>query len=259
MRIPFVRTLIERDEIASTNDLARELAFASESELPLVVRANRQTRGRGRGSHTWWSDTGSLMFTLLIDPRAHGLRTEHEPMLALAMAVAIVESIEPLDPLTPVGIRWPNDVEIGGRKLGGILPERVETPLGLRLVIGVGLNVATDLSQAPAEVRGMASSLHEACTRPLNATELFHAILEAFGRVIIPLARQDPSLAARWDELDTLRDCWTRVDLGPRIVAGIGCGIDPTGALCLEHEGTLVRLFGGQVLRGPARESRPDS
>lgn len=254
MDVPFARTLIEREVVESTNDLARELALDVENELPLAIRADRQTRGRGRGTHAWWSDPGSLTFTLLIDPRAHGLGPEHEPMLALAMAVAIIDAVEPLGPREPLGLRWPNDVETAGRKLGGILPERVETSFGPRLAIGAGLNVATDLSQAPAEVRGMASSLHEVCARPVNATELFHAILERFGRVIVRLARQDPSLAARWGGLDTLRGCWTQVDLGPRIVAGIGRGIDSAGALCLEHEGTLLRLFGGQVLRQPIAE-----
>jgi BirA family biotin operon repressor/biotin-[acetyl-CoA-carboxylase] ligase len=185
----------------------------------------------------------------LIDPHAHSLHTEHEPRLALAMAVAILDAVEPLAPRWPVGIRWPNDVEIAGRKLGGILPERVESPFGFRLAIGVGLNVTTDLSQAPAEVRAMAVALRDACSQPARVDDLFAAILGAFGRVVERLARNDPSLAERWDQLDTLRGCWTEVDLGPRLVAGIGRGIDPAGALCLEHEGTLLHLFGGQVLR----------
>jgi BirA family biotin operon repressor/biotin-[acetyl-CoA-carboxylase] ligase len=249
MCLPFVRTLIERDEIASTNDLARELALGDESALPLVIRASRQTRGRGRGSNTWWSDDGSLTFTLLIDPRVHDLGIEHEPKLALAMAVAIVEAIDALDPHAPVGIRWPNDVEISGRKVGGILPERVETPLGPRLLVGVGLNVTTDLSQAPTRVRGMAVALHEVCARPVEARDLFHAILEAFGRVIVRLACHDAGLAARWDELDQLRGGWVKIDQGPRTVTGVGRGIDPDGALCLESNGELLRVFGGQVLR----------
>ena len=95
--------------------------------LPLAVWAKSQTRGRGRGSHRWWSDAGSLTFTLAIDPAAHGLAVEHEPKLALATAVAVIEALTSSSSVKPsIGIRWPNDLEVDGRKLGGILPERVD-------------------------------------------------------------------------------------------------------------------------------------
>ena len=72
----------------------------------------------------------------------------------------------------PVGIRWPNDVEAGGRKLGGILPERVDTPRGTRILIGVGLNVESNLADAPADVRTMAVSLAELRPRPAPPGEV---------------------------------------------------------------------------------------
>jgi len=130
MTAPFVRTLIHREVVASTSDLARELVEAGEVELPLAVRATRQTRGRGRGTHRWWSDSGSLTFTIALDPAPHGLRDEHAPRIALATAVAVVDAIAHLRLSETPGIRWPNDIEAGGRKLGGILPERVETRTG---------------------------------------------------------------------------------------------------------------------------------
>ena len=83
-----------------------------------------------------------MTFTLAIDPLAHGLTAEIEPRLALATAVAVIEALDELELGSPsLGIRWPNDLEAGGRKLGGILPERVETPRGHRILIGIGLNV----------------------------------------------------------------------------------------------------------------------
>src|SRR5438105_2434385 len=141
MNRPFLKSLIRRDVVESTSDLARELVVAGAGELPLAVWARRQTRGRGRGTNLWWSDEGSLTFTIALDPAAHGLRPELEPRLALATAVVVIDAIVPLDLAQPPGIRWPNDIEAGGRKLAGILPERVETPRGPRLLIGIGLNV----------------------------------------------------------------------------------------------------------------------
>ena len=61
---PFVKTTIVYDVADSTSDRAAELVRAGKVELPLVVWARCQTRGRGRGNHEWWSDTGSLTFTI---------------------------------------------------------------------------------------------------------------------------------------------------------------------------------------------------
>jgi BirA family biotin operon repressor/biotin-[acetyl-CoA-carboxylase] ligase len=248
-----VRTLLALDEVDSTSDRAAELVREGIVALPLAVWARRQTCGRGRGSHSWWSDAGSLTFTLAIDPRAHGLAVESEPKLALASAVAMIKALEELElGLPSLGIRWPNDLELGGRKLGGILPERIETERGHRVLIGVGLNVLTDLAEAPASVHTMATSLARLHARPLDQ-QVLRALLAAFLRqfesVLTRLAGGDPGLAAEWDRLDLLRGQWVRVDLGARTVAGWGRGIDQDGALCLDDGQERLCLFGGQVLR----------
>jgi BirA family transcriptional regulator, biotin operon repressor / biotin---[acetyl-CoA-carboxylase] ligase len=250
---PFVRTLLTFDELDSTSDCAAERVREGDVELPMAVWAKRQTRGRGRGSHSWWSDAGSLTFTLAIDPRAHGLTVESEPKLALATAVAVIDALEGLGMgSTSLGIRWPNDLEAGARKLGGILPERIETQSGHRVLIGVGLNVATRFDGAPADIRAMAASLAALHSRSLDESilpRLLSMILRHFEIVLTRVVDDDPSLSSRWNQLDLLRDRRVCVDLGARIVTGRGCGIDPAGALCLDVGRERLRLFGGQVLR----------
>ena len=143
---PFVRTMVERDVVDSTSDVAAALVRERSAVLPLAVWAHRQTRGRGRGTHEWWSDAGSLTFTLAIDPAAHGLTLTNEPKIALSTAVAVIDAMGELGfGEAGIGIRWPNDLECAGRKLGGILPERLESSDGHRVLIGVGLNVRTNL------------------------------------------------------------------------------------------------------------------
>jgi BirA family transcriptional regulator, biotin operon repressor / biotin---[acetyl-CoA-carboxylase] ligase len=249
MTWPLVNTLVRRAELASTSDLARELVLAGGVALPLLVRADRQTRGRGRGSNAWWSDAGSLTMTLAIDPQAHGLTPAHEPRLALAAAVALVEAVAPFVPTTePLGIRWPNDVEAGGRKLGGVLPERVETPSGACLLVGIGLNVLTRLVDAPPEVRAMAASL-AGWGDPPGLDAVLTAWLARFEAILPRLARDDPELAARWAELDTLRGRSVRVNQETCIRAGVGGGIDAEGALLLWMGNEILRVFGGQIVR----------
>lgn len=248
----FVRTWIHRETVESTSDLAKELVLGGLDALPLVVTAGRQTRGRGRGEHVWWSDEGSLTLTVVIDPRTYGMRPDHEPRIALATAVAVVGAINPLISPYTAGIRWPNDVEVDGRKVGGLLPERIDVEGKLRIAVGVGLNVLTRTAQAPPQIRAMAVSLAELASSPLDRDDLSKIrddLLERFDSSLRQLSSDDATLAERWSELDTLRGERLRVALGPRIVAGTGRGIDAEGALLVDVDGEVIPFFGGQILR----------
>jgi BirA family transcriptional regulator, biotin operon repressor / biotin---[acetyl-CoA-carboxylase] ligase len=219
----------------------------------MLVWADKQTLGRGRGDNQWWSDEGSLTFTIALDPVAHGLRVEQEPRLALMTAVAVIEAIQALGLTDPgIGIRWPNDIEAIGRKLGGILPERVELEDGHRLLIGIGLNILTRIDDAPVSVQRIATSLSALQPQPLDPSVLpsfLAAILVQFERSLYRLAEDDPELAREWDRMNLLRDQTTRIALGPRVIEGRVLEIDSQGALCVHDGQQLHRLFGGQVLR----------
>jgi BirA family transcriptional regulator, biotin operon repressor / biotin---[acetyl-CoA-carboxylase] ligase len=250
--LPFVRSIITRDVVTSTSDVARELAATAGVELPLLVWARRQSAGRGRGAHAWWSDEGSLTFTIAIDPRAHALKPEHEPRLALATAVAVIKALAPLVPADMLGIRWPNDVEAAGRKLGGILPERIDTPAGTRLLIGIGVNVRTRLADAPPDVARLATSLEVLRGAPMieeDVASLLIAILIEFEPVMHALAHEDPALAQEWRRLDTLTGQPLRVRQGAQEMRGLGAGIDADGGLRLAGPSETLTLYGGQVLR----------
>lgn len=253
LKTSFIRTIVEREEADSTSDLARALLEGGGVELPLLVRAGRQTAGRGRGSHAWWSDEGSLTITIGLDPSRFGLRPEHEPRLALASAMALVDAVTPLVRKgAGPGVRWPNDVEAGGRKLAGVLPERIDTAAGSRLLIGIGLNVSTRLEHAPEAVRRMATTIN--ALRPsgapsLGPSDLLGPLLDRFASALSALARDDDALAEQWSSLDTLFGRRVRVDLGRRIIVGTGRGIDRQGGLRLETEAGTITLLGGRVLR----------
>jgi BirA family transcriptional regulator, biotin operon repressor / biotin---[acetyl-CoA-carboxylase] ligase len=220
----------------------------------LLVLAQSQTAGRGQKDRRWWSDAGSLTFTLVIDPASFGLQTNHEPRAALAAAVAIVEATADLLPPGAGGIRWPNDVEVGGRKLAGVLPERIETIEGPRLLIGIGLNVTTDLSRAPCEVKRLATSLALECRPGLALPEaeiLLGRLLAWLEATLGDLARDEPALVSRWADLDTLRGRSIHVDMDGEILQGIALGINPEGALFVadcDGRGTRT-IFAGSVLR----------
>ena len=191
--LPFVRTMLHRPVVDSTSGLASSLLHQGVNELPLLVWADHQTQGRGRGENQWWSDQGSLTFTIALDPAVHGLRVEQEPRLALMTAVAVIEAISIVGLSSQgIGIRWPNDIETGGRKLGGILPERIDIDKSHYLLIGVGLNIVTRIDQSPAAVQRMATSLSALQSEPLEPLFLprfLAAILMQFEQVALPASQ----------------------------------------------------------------------
>jgi BirA family biotin operon repressor/biotin-[acetyl-CoA-carboxylase] ligase len=248
--MPFARTVIHLTTIGSTSDLARELLVAGQTPLPLLVRADAQTAGRGRGSNRWFSGPGSLMITLGLDPAAHGLTDAHQPCVALAAAVALIETLEDLGgPPGLLGIRWPNDVEARDRKLAGLLPERIETPCGVRLALGLGLNVATDLAQAPADIRALATSVSELVGSDYPPAPILGGFLDRIGPTLEALAGDDADLARRWTTRDTLSNRTIRVKLAGRTIEAVGRGIDAKGALVIDGPDGPQSLFGGQILR----------
>jgi BirA family biotin operon repressor/biotin-[acetyl-CoA-carboxylase] ligase len=221
--------------------------------VPFVVRADRQTSGRGRGSNAWWSDEGSLLFTVAIDPAALGLSTRHEPRLALVAALAVINTLDGLhDPNVGADIRWPNDVEVGGRKIAGILPERIETPGGARILLGVGINGSTRFDEAPEDVQSLAVSLTDlegSWIYTPGFTDLVEPFLRELAVLLPHLAADDPKLVEWVDRFDALAGRTIRVQQGGRIIEGIGRGIDADGALILKTDHGLETIVGGQVLR----------
>ena len=127
---------------------------------------------------------------------------------------------------------------------------RVETAAGTRLLVGIGFNVSTRLDDAPEAVRAMAGSLAEIGDGLIDPGSLLEAFVGRFATVLPRLSADDPSLAARWAGLDALSGAAVRVDLGTRVVEGIGRGIDAEGALLLTTAQETLRVFGGRVLRG---------
>lgn len=134
--------------VAETESTNADVAAAARAGAPegTVVVADHQTAGRGRLDRTWESPPGSgLVMSALLRP--HGLDPAAWPWIPLMTGVAVADAVR--DAGLGPRLKWPNDVEIDGRKLAGILVERVETTDGPAAVIGIGLNVAMTADQLP--------------------------------------------------------------------------------------------------------------
>ncbi|MBN2581252.1 MAG: biotin--[acetyl-CoA-carboxylase] ligase [Pirellulales bacterium] len=156
VRETFVRQVDYHPVVDSTNTKAAEWAKCGKALLPLLVLADRQTAGRGRGTNRWWTGEGSLAFSLLIDESWMPRSSCQFPMLGLATGIAVVEVMQRFLQGHCVDLLWPNDVVVADRKLGGIL---VEGDSRRFTVIGVGVNVNNSLRDAPADLQPLAVSV----------------------------------------------------------------------------------------------------
>jgi BirA family transcriptional regulator, biotin operon repressor / biotin---[acetyl-CoA-carboxylase] ligase len=239
----------------STNDRAAKYAAQGAIDLPLLVVADRQTAGRGRGANRWWTGPGSLAFSLMVDAQTVAAGESRSPLVALAAALAVVDSVAPLLPTHQVGIRWPNDVHIrvaqpqgaaDDRKLAGIL---VEVLPDRRHVIGIGLNVNNTLADAPAELRDTAVTLRDLSRREHDRTVVLIDLVRRL-EATFPRLRDNPEeIAARADSLCLQRGQTMTLGWTNRKVSGTCRGIAADGGILLETPGGIETFLSGSVER----------
>ncbi len=248
----FVADVEHHATIGSTNQRAIECAALDRVELPLLILADCQTAGRGRGSNRWWTGPGSLAFSLLIGPELAGLPSRpasgcrRSTLVSLAAGVAVVEAVVPLLSGHEIGIHWPNDVMLDGRKLAGIL---IEVLSDGKFVIGIGMNMNNTAVDAPEEVRPRVVTLRDVTGREHDSTELLMAILCQLQRQLVELALSPESVAGRTHELCLQRGKRLQIIQGEKQIEGRCLGIAADGALLLEIDGRPQAVYSGTVTR----------
>ncbi|MFQ5813856.1 MAG: biotin--[acetyl-CoA-carboxylase] ligase [Anaerolineae bacterium] len=235
--------IVYSSSIGSTNEVLKELAAQGAPEGTLVI-ADEQTAGKGRLGRRWLAPPGtSLLLSLLFRP---DLAPDQAQRLTMICSLAIADAIEGLTGL-PVGLKWPNDVFIGGRKAGGILTESGTTGGHLDyVVVGMGLNVNLASSNLP-ELRGMATSLSQELGREVSRLELLRKILEGIETRYKSLRRGESpheEWAARLINLGRQ----VQVTTPQGVLAGWAEGVDADGALILRTpDGQRKRILAGDV------------
>lgn len=232
--------------IGSTNDRAAQCAAQSGAVLPLVVVADEQTAGRGRGANRWWTGPGSLAFSLLVDAQTVGADRGPSPLVALAAAVAVVDTVAPLLPAHKVGIHWPNDVLTAGRKLAGIL---IEALPDRRHIIGIGLNTNNTLADAPAELHATATTLRDLSERTYNQTDILIDLLKRLEQEFERLRREPEAVAARADKVCLQRGQMLTLGWANRTITGLCRGIAADGAIRLDTPAGVECFYSGILMR----------
>lgn len=244
------------DSIDSTSRHAMELARRGAPEGTVVV-AESQSAGRGRLGRSFFSPSAvSFYGSIVLRPTIAPARA---PQITLVAGLAVALAVERHAGVRP-GLKWPNDVRLGDRKVCGILTEmESEADRVLHVVCGPGVNLNVPEAAFPAELRPIATSILAATGRTVDraafAADLFASFEECYDRF---LARGFASLRDRWQSYSVLEGQWVTVE-GPRESAeGRVVGIDEEGALQLRtRSGELARAVAGDVtLKKPTAPER---
>ncbi|MCM1101901.1 MAG: biotin--[acetyl-CoA-carboxylase] ligase [Clostridium sp.] len=233
------------ESLDSTNSEAKRLAEAGAAHGTLVV-ADMQTAGKGRRGHSWSCQAGvNSYFTILLRP---DLMPDAAPMLTLVMAHAVAAGIR-RETGVEVGIKWPNDIVIQGRKVCGILTEMsAERDYIQHVVIGAGINVRAQ--EFAPEIADRAIALDTVCDRPTDRSRLLVAIMELF--------EEDYEQFVRTGSLASVKDAYQEllVNRGREVCVldpageyrGVARGINDMGELLVEmSDGTAREVFAGEV------------
>ena len=259
---PLGHRLVYLDTTPSTNDAARELAAAGAPD-GTAVTADAQSAGRGRAGKSPWltPPRTSLAVSVLLRPPAT-FPPAALPRLGMAGGVAAVAAVREVAGVA-AGLKWPNDVVAGGRKLGGILVESALTGREITYAVaGIGLNV-----NLPASALGVfpdaalaPTTLLDLAGRTVSREALLLALLRHLGRLVGALYRQDTAdVLARYRESLTLLGQPVRVTTGaalgaagPAPVDGVAEDVTADGALVLRLPGGGRQTFAyGEVTLRP--------
>ncbi len=236
------------DTLSSTNILAKELARQGAAEGTLVV-TEEQKEGRGRRGRTWYSPRGEgVLFSFILRP---ALQPTHAPQLTFMAAVAVAETLRREYDL-PAGIKWPNDIYIGGRKVAGILTELSAEVDGINFVaMGIGVNVNTRLDSFSPSLRARVTSLLQEKGHPIARVLLLQRLLYSLEREYTALSQEGfAPLRRRWLELDLVLGKKVRIIAPERSFTGRAVNVDEYGALLVQEQegkGGMRRVLAGDV------------
>jgi len=233
------------NSIKSTNDIATQMAEQGAAE-GTIVTAEKQTRGRGRFSRSWFSPAGTgIYLSIILRPE---FPPENAPGISVMTAVALADVLSGYCP-GEIRIKWPNDVLACGKKIAGILTElSAERNRINYVIVGVGINVNHGAGNFPEEIRRTATSLRRCLKRKVNRVELLQSFLVQFEkqynsyrqhrlRKSLPRIRRYSSLIGQE----------VKVRSGRTVIEGKAVDINADGCLILERDGRRTTISAGEV------------
>jgi BirA family biotin operon repressor/biotin-[acetyl-CoA-carboxylase] ligase len=229
----------------STNTLAKEMAAQGACEGTLLI-AEEQTQGRGRMGRSWLSPAGkNLLFSLILRPPLSPVQISFITMLS---ALAVVKTIRVLTSLEAL-IKWPNDVMINHRKVGGILTEfSAEQDQVIYVILGIGVNLNFDPTSYP-EIAQIATSIYLESGQEVDRIKFLHTLLGELEKQYKDLLEgKNASILQEWRSLLMMLNKEVEIISNQETLTGWAEDVDEYGALVLRlASGNQVKIYTGDV------------
>ncbi len=231
-------------KVASTNTLAMEMASNGAPEGTVVI-AETQTGGKGRLGRTWISPKGNLYLSVVLRP---DIPIHKAPLITLMGAVAVVSAVGKQCGLE-AGIKWPNDILISNKKVGGLLTEMSAEQDRIRhIVLGIGVDVNMELENLPADMRAHTTTLSTETGEKIDRTAFLQQLLRELDRWYKVFLANEQDVLREWKSFNmTVGNRVTVSGAGDRL-EGLAQGIDSEGRLVIRlDDGAIRRVAAGDV------------
>jgi BirA family biotin operon repressor/biotin-[acetyl-CoA-carboxylase] ligase len=240
-----VKKLLVFDEVDSTNSTAKELAQAGAEEGTVVI-ARIQHHGRGRFDRIWQSPDGGVYLSIILRPR---ISTEKISLLPFVAALAVVKTIKLYGLHTT--IKWPNDTQVNGKKIAGILLEsEIKGDAIIYVVVGIGMNLNIDRKQLSPDIQSRSTSMSHELGFPVDYHEFLRTFFVQLEKTYLLFVDHSfEKIINEWKiHTDTLGKT-IRVQTSTGTLQGLAIDIDPQGFLLLRTEnGEIKKILSGDCL-----------
>ncbi len=240
------RDIIYLKSVDSTNILAMTLA-AQGAVHGTVVTADSQTAGRGRKGREWHSPPGTnLYLSMILRPPVSPAEASQIPVISV---IASMRALRRLCPGLDCGVKWPNDVFCGGRKISGTLCEmKAEMDRVEHVVVGTGINVNTDPRNHDMPETATSLLMETGCSQ--SRSRLAARLLEDFEAVYDQWLAEGSlkGFLREWEDSSLLLGRRIDISTATRIITGKSMGIAENGALKLQlRDGSVHLVYAGDA------------
>lgn len=239
------QNIVARTSVGSTNDIARELAEQQAPEGTVVI-AEKQVKGRGRLGRSWHSPARKgLWFTLILRPEVPPAQA---PSLSILMALSLSEILHSRFKLDS-GIKWPNDCQIDGRKVTGILTElSAELDRVDYVLVGMGINVNLSRTDFPPELHKIATSIRMEYGEEIDRINLLRMLFERIEKNYEVFRKKGlKPFLPKIKKHSVLLGKRIKLLKGRKVIQAVAFDFDADGALIAKRKGELLRVTAGEV------------
>ena len=231
------RKIVVYNSTSSTNDIAAEYG-KNKTNNGLVVLAEEQTGGRGRGGNQWVTGkSDSVICSILLTDCA--INAE---LLSLTIAVATAETIGKCAK-TEAKIKWPNDIILNNKKVAGILVESKKLTEYNTYVIGIGINCHQRKEDFPAELKRTATSIDIETGTVTDRISLTKRLLTSVDHWLTVAEKNEKKVVEHWQKLSTQLNHRVTLVYNRKQFVGNCIGIDPQQGLVLQLDTGGIRMF----------------